>query len=489
MPEASAAMPLVPAGIVPVILSGGSGSRLWPLSRESLPKQFLPLTTHRTMLQETVLRASGLQPDGAAFASPIIVCNQEHRFLAAAQLSAIGIEERRILLEPVGRNSAPAICAAALLVAEEDPDRLMWMMAADALFEDTAALHQHLAPAVAAARAGRIVTFGIQATAPETGYGYIEVGAPLPGALGAHAIACFEEKPALEVAAAFVASGRHLWNSGMFLFTARSLLREMAQHAPEVLTHVTLAMERRRQDPDFIRLDTEAFTACPSLSLDHAVAERTGLGAVVPADLGWSDVGSWDALWQVAPKDEAGNVATGDALLHDANGCYVRSGEGVVTAVVGLRDVVVVATGDAVLALHRDHAQDVKRIVQRLQGMGRREASHHRRCERPWGFYETLRLGDRFQVKRIVVQPGQKLSLQKHVHRAEHWVVVEGTALVTRDAEEVMLTENQSIHLPLGCVHRLANPGRIPLAIIEVQLGAYLGEDDILRLEDVFGRC
>ena len=477
-----------PVHIVPVILSGGAGSRLWPLSRESLPKQFLPLTTTRTMLQETALRAHGAQPNGLDFAAPIIVCNQEHRFLVAAQLADIGIADRRILLEPVGRNSAPAICAAALLVAEEDPDALIWMMAADALFDDTQALHQFLRPAAAAAREGRIVTFGIQPTSPETGYGYIEVGVPLQGAIGAYAITRFEEKPTAEVAAGFVASGRHLWNSGMFLFTARSLLRELAQHAPDLLAHVTEAVRLRRQDPDFIRLDTAAFSACPGLSLDYAVAERTSFGAVVPAELGWSDVGSWDALWQVGRKDEAGNVASGDALLLDAKDCYVRSEDGVLTAVLGLQDVVVVATGDAVLAVHRDRAQDVKQVVQQLQRSGRKEVSHHSRCYRPWGFYETLRMGERFQVKRIVVDAGQKLSLQKHFHRAEHWVVVEGTAIVVRDAEELMLSESQSIYLPLGCVHRLTNPGRIPLTLIEVQTGSYLGEDDIVRIEDTFGR-
>ncbi|MBU8541448.1 mannose-1-phosphate guanylyltransferase/mannose-6-phosphate isomerase [Falsiroseomonas tokyonensis] len=478
-----------PSRIVPVILSGGSGSRLWPLSRESLPKQFLALTSQRTMLQETVLRAQGCGPEGPDFAAPIIVCNQEHRFLAAAQLSELGIADRRILLEPIGRSSAPAICAAALLVAEEDPDALIWMKAADALVEDTPALHRLLRTGAEAARDGRIVTFGIRPTSAEAGYGYIEVGPPLDAAAGAHAITRFVEKPKADVAAGFVASGRYLWNSGMYLFTARGLLREMALHAPELLAHATEAIRLRRQDPDFIRLDEVSFTACPSLSLDHAVAEHTALGAVVPAELRWSDVGSWDALWQVGRKDAAGNAASGDALLVGSRDCYVRSEDGVVTAVVGLEDVVVVATGDAVLAVHRDQAQDVRRVVKRLKEMGRKQASQHSRCHRPWGYYETLSIEGRFQVKHIVVQPGQKLSLQKHFHRAEHWVVVQGSALVTRDAEEILLTENQAIHLPLGCVHRLSNPGRIPLAIIEVQLGAYLGEDDIVRLEDMFGRC
>jgi len=484
-----AARPAPPVRIIPVILSGGSGSRLWPLSRESLPKQFLGLTSQRTMLQETVMRAQGGGTDGLEFAPPIIVCNQEHRFLAAAQLSELGVADRRILLEPVGRNSAPAICAAAMLVTEEEPEALLWMMAADAHFEDTQGLHRLLLPAAEAARDGCIVTFGIRPTSAETGYGYIEVGPPLEAVAGVHAITRFEEKPKPEVAASFLASGLHLWNSGMFLFTAQGLLRELERHAPELLVHVAEAMRLRQQDPDFIRLDAASFEACPSVSLDHAVAERTRRGAVVPAGLCWSDVGSWDALWQVSRKDAAGNAASGEALLLDSRNCLVRSEEGVLTAVVGLQDVVVVATGDAVLAMHRDQAQDVKGVVKSLKEMGMKQASQHSRCHRPWGFYETLRLEGRFQVKRIVVEPGQKLSLQKHFHREEHWVVVQGTAIVTRDAGEILLTEGGSIHLPLGCVHRLSNPGRIPLAIIEVQLGSYLGEDDIVRIEDVFGRC
>ncbi|MDO9498628.1 mannose-1-phosphate guanylyltransferase/mannose-6-phosphate isomerase [Falsiroseomonas sp.] len=475
--------------IIPVILSGGSGSRLWPISRESLPKQFLGLTSQRTMLQETALRARGCGTDGLDFAPPIIVCNQEHRFLAAAQLSDIGLADRRILLEPVGRNSAPAICAAAMLVAEDEPDALIWVMAVDMQFEDTQELHRLLLPAAEAARDGRIVTIGIHPTSAGTGYGRIEVGPPLEGVAGVHAITRFEEKPEPKVAAHALDSDLHLWNSGMFLFTAQSLLHELELHAPELLAHVAEAMRLRRQDPDFIRLDTASFAACPSLSLDHAVAERTQLGAVVPAGLCWSDVGSWDALWQASGKDSAGNAASGEALLLDSSNCLVRSEDGVLTAVVGLEDVVVVATGDAVLAMHRNQAHDVPRVVESLKTMGMKQAAQHSRCHRPWGFYETLRLEGRFQVKRIVVDPGQKLSLQKHFHRAEHWVVVQGTALVTRDSGEFLLTEGEAVHLPLGCLHRLSNPGRVPLAIIEVQLGSYLGEDDIVRIEDVFGRC
>ena len=468
--------------IVPVILSGGSGTRLWPVSRESFPKQLWPLVSDHSLIQETALRATG-----AGFTAPIVVCNHEHRFLIAEQLRLAGIEGARIVLEPIGRNSAPAITAAALLQAETDPDAVLWMMAADAAITDVPALHTALERAAEAARAGRIVTFGMKPTAPETGYGYIEVGGKLPGIDGVHALARFVEKPDAATAAKLVASGTHLWNSGMFVFTARTLIDEMAAHAPDVLAAVRLAVERRQQDLDFLRLDPESFAAGPNISLDYAVAERTARAAVVPADLGWSDVGSWNALWELAAKDAAGNAAIGDVVLEGAHDCYVRS-DGILTAVVGLRDAVVVVTEDAVLAMHRDQAQDVKKIVDRLKAAKRQQAVAHNRMYRPWGFYESLITGDRFQVKRIVVTPGQKLSLQKHFHRAEHWVVVNGTALVTRDSETLLVRENESVYLPLGCVHRLENPGKIPLTLIEVQSGPYLGEDDIVRIEDTYGR-
>jgi mannose-1-phosphate guanylyltransferase/mannose-6-phosphate isomerase len=468
--------------IIPVILSGGSGTRLWPVSRESFPKQLWPLVSQRSMIQETALRAHG-----PGFAPPIVVCNQEHRFLIAEQLREAGIEGARVVLEPVGRNSAPAIAAAAVLAAETEPDAVLWMMAADAAINDVPALHAALAIAAAAARAGRVVTFGMRPTAPETGYGYIEAGTPLPDIDGAYTVARFVEKPDAATAEALVADGKHLWNSGMFVFTARTLLRELDAHAPEVLPSVRTAVENRVTDLDFIRLEPAAFAACPSISLDYAVAEKTSEAAVVPAAIGWSDVGSWSALWDLGEKDAGGNVVLGDALLEDAQDCYVRS-EGRLSAVVGLRDVVLVVTGDAVLAMHRDKAQDVKKIVDRLKAEGRVEATMHNRAYRPWGFYETLIRGDRFQVKRIVVTPGRQLSLQSHFHRAEHWVVVNGTARVTRDKETMIVRENESVYLPLGCTHRLENPGKIPLTLIEVQSGAYLGEDDIVRYEDTYGR-
>ena len=468
--------------ILPVILSGGSGTRLWPVSRESFPKQLWPLISDRSLIQETALRATG-----RGFAPPIVVCNQEHRFLIAEQLRAAGIADARIVLEPVGRNSAPAVAAAALLSAADDPDTVLWMMAADAAITDTPALHRHLQAAVVAARTGRIVTFGMRPSAAETGYGYIEVGPPLAASPGVHGVARFIEKPDAATASDLAGSGRHLWNSGMFVFTARTLLAELERYSPEVLAAARAAVAACRTDLDFIRLGVAEFAACPSISLDYAVAERTDRAAVVPADLGWSDVGSWTALWELGQKDQRGNVVVGDAILENADNCYVRS-DGMLAAVVGLSDAVVVVTEDAVLAMHRGHAQDVKKLVDRLKSEGRSEAVAHNRCYRPWGFYESLITGDRFQVKRIVVNPGARLSLQKHFHRAEHWVVVTGSALVTRNDDQMLLHENESTYIPLGATHRLENPGKIPLTLIEVQSGPYLGEDDIVRLEDTYGR-
>jgi mannose-1-phosphate guanylyltransferase / mannose-6-phosphate isomerase len=469
--------------VVPVILSGGSGTRLWPVSRESFPKQFWPLVTARSMIEETARRAAG-----PGFAPPVVVCNQDHRFLAAEQMRLAGLPGARIVLEPAGRNSAPAIAAAALLVAEQDPQAVLWLMAADAAIADLDALHVAVAAAVAAARAGRVVTFGMRPTAPETGYGYIEVGEPLPGLPGAHDLSRFVEKPDAATAARLVASGRHLWNSGMFVFTAATLIEELAAHAPDVLAAVRAAVAERTTDLDFIRLAPGPFAASPSISLDYAVAERTSRAAVVPADLGWSDVGSWGALWDLGAKDGAGNVAVGDVLLEGAEHCYVRS-DGIVTAVVGLRDAVVVVTEDAVLAMHRDRSQDVKRVVDRLRAAGRQEAAAHNRSYRPWGFFETLHAAERFRVQRVVVLPGQRLSLQKHFHRAEQWTVLAGTALVTLDGRATLVRENESATAPIGCLHRIENPGRVPLELIEVQSGSYLGGDDVVRTEDSYGRA
>lgn len=468
--------------IVPVILCGGSGSRLWPLSREGFPKQFWPLLSERTMLQETAARA-----EGPGFRAPIVVCNEEHRFLVAEQLRLGGVAEPRIVLEPVGRNSAPAIAVAAVLAEEAHPEAVLWLMAADAAIHDVPALHAALTRATAAAQAGHIATFGMRPTAPETGYGYIEAGAPVAGLEGVSTIARFVEKPDAATAAGFLADGRHLWNSGMFVASARTLLEELEALAPEVLAAARAAVAASTRDLDFVRLDPAAFRAAPDISIDYAVMEKTRRAVVVPAAIGWSDVGSWAALWDVSEKDAEGNATTGPVELLDARNCYVRT-EGVLTAVVGLEDAVIVVTDDAVLAMHRDRAQEVKTLLGQLKAHGRKEATEHRRMYRPWGHYEGLIKGDRFQVKKISVKPGAKLSLQKHFHRAEHWVVVAGTAIVERDSERIMLRENESIYLPLGCVHRMENPGMIPLTLIEVQSGAYLGEDDIVRFEDTYGR-
>jgi len=468
--------------ILPVILSGGTGTRLWPLSREAYPKQFWPLVGQRSMLQETVARAAG-----PGFLPPVVVCNEAHRFLVAEQLRAGGIGGATILLEPEGRNSAPAIAAAALLAHEDSPATLLWIMAADAAIADTPALHAALGQAAAAARGGLIATFGMTPTAAETGYGYIEAGEPLPG-LAARRVARFVEKPDAATAARFLAEGRHLWNSGMFVATAGTLVAELERHAPELLAAVRAAVAAATRDLTFVRLDAEAFRAAPSISIDYAVMEKTDHAAVVPASLGWSDLGSWASLYDASPRDSAGNALVGPVEALDSRGCYLRS-EGILTAAIGLTDICLVVTDDAVLAVHRDRAQEVKAIVERLKRQGRKEATEHRRVYRPWGHYEGLILGDRFQVKKIHVRPGQKLSLQKHFHRAEHWVVVHGTALVRRDAEELLLRENESVYLPLGCVHRLENPGKIPLTLIEVQAGSYLGEDDIVRFEDTYGRA
>lgn len=468
--------------IVPVILSGGSGSRLWPVSRKSYPKQFWPLLNEKTLIQETALRGRGV-----GFAEPVVICNSEHRFIVAEQLRDAGIDKSRIVLEPVGRNSAPAIAAAAFLVAEQNPDAILWIMAADAAITDADALQEALEKAVKAAEAGRIVTFGMKPTRPETGYGYIEVGSELAKDAGVYQVSRFIEKPNAEKAQELYSSEAYLWNSGMFVVKASVFLQETQRYEPRIYEAVGQSVGHRHTDMDFERLEESSFATAPDISVDYAIAERTELAAVVPGSFGWSDIGSWDALWDLSVKDDAGNAAIGDVFLDDTKNCYVRS-DGIVATVTGVDDLIVVVTPDAVMVSHRDRAQDVKHMVSRLTQAGRKEAVSHNRCYRPWGFYESLIQSDRFQVKRIVVEPGAKLSLQKHFHRAEHWVVVGGTALVTRDEDLLMVRENESVYLPLGCVHRLENPGRIPLTLIEVQSGPYLGEDDIVRIEDVYAR-
>lgn len=469
--------------IHPVILAGGTGSRLWPLSRVLYPKQFLPLAGAQTMLQETALRFT----DPAVFAPPIALCNDEHRFIVAEQLRAADLKADAIILEPTARSTAPAAAVAALRVAERDPEGLVLVLPADHVIRKPKAFASAVARAAKAAAAGRIVTFGIKPASPETGYGYIKQGSPLKGLNGAFAIARFIEKPSLATAKRFVADGKHAWNSGIFLFRARTFLDELGRFEPAMLAACRKSVECARHDLEFLRLDSESFARIKANSIDYAVMERTEVGAVVPVEMGWSDVGSWTALWELGAKDKSGNVALGNVVTSAVKDSYLRS-EGPLLTVVGLSDVIAVATKDAVLVTSRALSQEVKALVAALDGKKRSETKTHPIVYRPWGSYECIDGADGFQVKRIIVKPGQKLSLQKHAHRAEHWVVVRGTARITRDRDVFDLVANQSTYIPLGAVHRLENPGKDPLHLIEVQSGDYLGEDDIVRLDDTYGR-
>lgn len=470
--------------IHPVLLSGGSGVRLWPMSREQYPKQLLPLCSERSMLQDTARRVAGTD----RFATPLVICNQEHRFVIAEQLRQIGIADPRIVLEPFGRNTAAAAALAALIVAQEDPEGLLLLLPADHVIRDEPAFLEAVERAARVAGAGRLATFGIVPTAPETGYGYIRCGDRIEGHEGTHEVAAFVEKPARAVAEGYLAEGSYFWNSGMFVLPAGLYLAELERYEPEVLAACRAALDASRTDIDFIRPDSDAFAAAPSISIDYAVMERTDRAAVVPCSIGWTDVGAWSALWEIGEKDEAGNVCQGDAVAWDSQGCYARSEDGALVALLGMTDTVVVATEDAILVAAKDKAQDIKPLVERLKKEGRSEPLQHRRVYRPWGFYQSLHTGERFQVKRLTVKPGAQLSLQMHYHRAEHWVVVNGTALVTRGEEKILLRENESVYLPLGTAHRLENPGKVPLNLIEVQSGSYLGEDDIVRFDDTYGR-
>lgn len=467
--------------LIPVVLSGGVGSRLWPVSRELFPKQFLPLTGSVSLLAQTLQRTAAIAQVGA----PIIVCNDEHRFLVAEQLRQGAVAPAAILLEPVGRNTAPAVAVAALQAQTIDPAAVLLVLPADHVIRQPEVFADAVTRGLPAAQAGSLVTFGIVPTAPETGYGYIQAGADQGH--GALALQKFVEKPDLATARNYLASGEYLWNSGMFLMRADVYLAELEAHAPLMLAAVRNALQKARSDLDFIRLDATAFGACPSDSIDYAVMERTSKGAVVPLACGWSDVGSWSALWEVEDKDSADNVINGDVLLHEVDSSYVRS-ESRLVAAVGVSNLVVVETSDAVLIADKARVQDVKHIVQALKNAKRDEATVHKRVYRPWGSYESLVTAHRFQVKRIIVNPGQQLSLQMHHHRAEHWIVVSGTAKVTCGDKEFLLSEDESTYIPLGNRHRLANPGVIPLEMIEVQTGGYLGEDDIVRFQDIYGR-
>jgi mannose-1-phosphate guanylyltransferase/mannose-6-phosphate isomerase len=469
--------------IQPVILSGGSGTRLWPMSRTLYPKQLLSLLGQDSLLQQTVRRVA----DRQGFAAPLLVANEEHRFIIAEQLREIAAVPRALLLEPVGRNTAPAACIAALALTEAEPDPLMLVMPSDHTIGDLAAFADAVEGAATAARAGALVSFGITPQRAETGYGYIRRGSELDGAKGVFAVAEFVEKPGPEQAQAYVASGEHSWNSGMFLFPARVYLDELERLRPDMVAACRDALATAQRDSDFVRLGREAFAACDSDSIDYAVMEHTRRAAVVPVSMGWSDVGSWDALWEMGDKDQHGNSIEGNVVAEDARNCYLRSEAGLVAAI-GIEDLVVVSTADAVMVAPRNRTQDVKKLVARLVKDRRDEADALPTVHRPWGTFTSLHNGHRVQVKHIMVKPGGKLSLQMHHHRAEHWVVVQGTARIRRGDQETMLSEDQSTYIPIGTAHRLENPGKIPLHLIEVQSGSYLGEDDIVRLEDSYGR-
>jgi mannose-1-phosphate guanylyltransferase / mannose-6-phosphate isomerase len=469
--------------IHPVILSGGSGTRLWPMSRTLYPKQLLRLLGGDSLLQQTVRRVG----DRVRFAAPLLIANEEHRFIIAEQMREIDAVPLALLLEPVGRNTAPAACVAALTLAETEPDALMLLLASDHVIADVGAFLGAVDRAAEAARAGALVCLGVGPDRPETGYGYIRRGAALAGIDGAFAVGEFVEKPDAEHAQTYLSSGEYFWNSSIFMFPAQLYLDELERLRPDMMAACRRALAEAQRDPDFTRLGKDAFSACEGDSIDYAVMECTRRAALVPVTMGWSDVGSWDALWEISAKDATGNAIEGNVVAEDARNCYLRSEAGLVAAV-GVEDLVVVATADAVMLAPRNRTQEVRRLVARLVRERREEAEALPTVHRPWGTYKSLHNGHRVQVKHIMVKPGGQLSLQLHHHRAEHWIVVHGTAKIRRGEEEMILTEDQSTYIPLGTAHRLENPGKIPLHLIEVQSGSYLGEDDIIRLEDSYGR-
>jgi len=477
--------------IVPVILAGGMGTRLWPLSREHYPKQLMPVMGgEHSLLQLTVMRLSGLEDT----ARPIVVCNEEHRFMVAAHLQLDNLRPSAILLEPVGRNTAPAAAVAALEASKDGSDPVLLVMPSDHVIRNTDAFGAAVEAGRRLACEGHIVTFGIKPDRAATGYGYIKMGAALaadnPGVTtgeGAYRIAEFVEKPDHEAAGHYLAARTYLWNSGIFMFKSSVYLEELGRSSAEMLEACTEAYSKARHDLDFLRLDAESFAACPSDSIDYAVMERTSKGAVVPVDVGWSDVGSWSSLREIRDKDGAGNTLIGDVVIEDVRNCYLHS-TGRLIAALGIENQVVVETDDAILVAAIDRVQDIKSLVTKLKAENREEVVTHCKVYRPWGHYESVDSGDRFQVKRITVNPGASLSLQLHFHRAEHWVVVKGTARITTGDKVSLLSEDQSTYIPWGTEHRLANPGKIPLELIEIQTGSYLGEDDIKRLDDDYGR-
>ncbi|MDP3334495.1 MAG: mannose-1-phosphate guanylyltransferase/mannose-6-phosphate isomerase [Methylococcaceae bacterium] len=465
--------------MIPVILSGGSGTRLWPLSRGQYPKQFLPLVSENTMLQETLLRLSGLEQ----LQPPIAVCNEDHRFMLAEQLWEIHTKPAAIILEPIGKNTAPAVALAAL--SAQSPDDILLVLPADHVINNLEAFHTAVNQARDLAEQGYLVTFGIVPTEPETGYGYIKRASSPQGA--AFNVEAFVEKPDLETAKHYLQTGDYFWNSGMFAFKAGVYLAELEKFHPTMLAICKRALSAAKIDLDFVRLNKEIFSTCPSDSIDYAVMEKTDKAVVIPLDADWNDVGSWSALWDVTDKDVSGNAINGDVLTVDTKNSYIHAGSRLVAAI-GVRDLVIIETADAVMVAPKDRVQEVKDIVAQLKNLGRKEANIHRKAYRPWGHYDSVDNGERHQTKRIVVKPGARLSLQKHHHRAEHWVVVKGTALVTKGEDKLLISENESIYIPLGIIHCLENPGVIPLEIVEVQSGSYLGEDDIVRIDDSYGR-
>ena len=469
--------------LIPVILAGGAGNRLWPLSRQEYPKQLIALLGERSLIQDTALRYA----DGARFKSPLVIANDAIRFTVAEQLQSVGIKPSALVLEPVGRGTAPAVAVAALLAMDIDPEAVIIVAPSDHAILDAPALHRAIDVAVKAAHAGSLVTFSIPPSRPETGYGYIEHGAALSDAAGAFQVATFVEKPPLAQAQAMVAGGKHFWNSGMFAFRAKDYLAELERFAPAIVAASRASVAGRGSDLDFVRLAADAFAASPSDSIDYAVMEKTARAATVPLDAGWSDVGAWSELWAISKQDDAGNACRGDVVLERSKNCLVVSDRRL-TALVGVENLSVVVTEDAVLVAGLDSAQDVKRVVERLKSDGRNEVVLHKVVHRPWGYYQNLHDGDGFQVKRLTVKPGGRLSLQKHFKRSEHWTVVEGTARVTVGEETFLLHANESTYIPLETAHRLENSSDKPMTLIEVQCGSYLGEDDIVRLEDVYGR-
>jgi len=467
--------------ITPVIMAGGSGTRLWPLSRQLNPKQFLKLFGERTMLQQTLERLQGLP-----CSSPIVVCNEEHRFLAGEQMLEIGTKDYSIILEPSPRNTAPAIALASIHALANDENAMLLVLPADHVITDGGAFRKAVMDALSAAQDSRLVTFGIVPSNPETGYGYIKRGKEQGG--NTYEVASFTEKPDENRAKEYIDSGKYYWNSGMFLFQAKIYLEELQKHAPKVYEACTKAMQRTEKDLDFIRIENEVFELSPSISIDYAVMEKTDLASVVPLEAGWSDIGSWSSLWEVCEKDTENNSILGDVKTIDTENCLIRA-ENRLVATIGVKDMVVVETKDAVLVAHKEQVQKVKDLVDKIRQNGRHEHLNQREVFRPWGSYDSLETGERFQVKRITVKPGAKTSLQMHHHRAEHWIVVKGSAKVTIDGKTVLLTENESTYIPIGKTHSLENPGKIPLELVEVQSGGYLGEDDIVRLDDRYGRA